>query len=192
MSTTTATSTSPESEPTTHLRVAVTALQVANRRGVFELDESANIQTSVKFFSAENEERPDEEQRKHLQLIVGMCEVAQKRGAFNLAEAASVYPHVKYFVQEPETKEQTEEQTEEQKELDALTESVEQLTDNNCCNNSNCDPDNCPCDPNNCPCDENNNCNTKTETLQKPNVEQTIERVKPAADKEANWNNYGN
>lgn len=164
---------STDSEPTNHLRIIVSALQVANRRGVFELDESANVQEAIKFFGVENESRSDEDQRKNLQQLVGMCEVAQKRGAFNLAEASTIYPHVKFFVREPEQPVETESQS---------------------CDKSECDPENCPCDPENCPCDENKNCKTEQcdtdKSVPKEGVTQTMEKVTKGVDKEPNWDNY--
>ena len=218
-----------QSEPTTHLRVLVQALQVANKRGTFELDESGKIQDSVKFFSSENETRTDEQQKGHLQCLVGMCEVAQKRGAFNLAESHTVYPHVKFFLQDTPVEEASEVQVDESANKEHCADecpcppencpcdaenNCKEGDDKSCCKDEcPCPPENCPCDaennckegddkscckdecpcpPENCPCDENESCERQVETkeLQKPNIEQTIEKVLESTDKENNWNDY--
>jgi len=162
------------SDATQHLRVVVQSLQVAARRGAFELEEAGNVQESVKFFSSENNDRSDEKQKEHLQRLVGMAEVAQKRGAFNLAEAHSVYPHVKYFLADPQP---VEEQTQE----------TQETCDAETCEKKGCNPEECPCTPEDCPCDENERCGT---TVKKPNVEQKLEKVQRGVDKEGNWNDY--
>jgi len=171
-------------DATQHLRVVVQALQVAARRGAFELDEAGNVQESVKFFSSENNDRSDEKQKEHLQRLVGMTEVAQKRGAFNLAEAHSVYPHVKFFLADPQPIEQ---QPNESCNKEGCNPD-ESCNKEGCnldesCNKEGCNPDECPCPPNNCPCDENNTC-------QKPNIEHKFEKVHRGVDKEGNWNDY--
>lgn len=163
-------------EATTHLRVLVQALQVAARRGAFELEEAGNINESIKFFNNENKERDEELQREHLKKIIGFCEVAQKRGAYNLAESYTVYPHVQFFLQEPEQ---------------SLDNNSDNNSDNNnednFCGKDTCDPDKCPCPPDDCPCDADNNCNTSNECC-KPNIEQVIEKAVPSVTKETKWN----
>lgn len=163
-------------EPTEHLRFLATALQVANKRGIFELEEAGNVQESIKFFNLENETRDEEEQTKHLQRIVGMTEVAQKRGAFNLAEAHTVYPHVKYFVREPAPEPVVKEESN--------VTSKEPVTENTHCGKDTCDKDTCPCDPNSCPCDTDNCCGKEE------NVTATIEKTPQPVDRELDWDSY--
>lgn len=166
--------TTADEEATNHLRFMVSALQVANKRGMFELEESGNIQDAVKFFGGDTDGRDETEQVKHLQTLVGMSEIAQRRGAFNLAEAATVYPHVNYFRREEPAL--TENQTEETPAVvDETTEATE-TCDKNTCDKANCNPEDCPCDT-------DGNC--------KSNIESTIEKVEQS-DREAGWDKFDN
>ncbi len=81
----------------THLKVIISSLEVANRRGAFVLGESAAIHNSIKFFT-NNEKRDDKEQKENVENLILMCNQAQRRGAFDLNEAFIVFPHVKYFL----------------------------------------------------------------------------------------------
>jgi hypothetical protein len=186
---------------TKHLRVMVQALQVATRRGAFELEEAGTISEAIKFFNMENKERDEEKQLEYIRTLVGMCEVAQKRGVFNLAESYTIYPNVKFFLQEPPVVEEEQNKPEDNSESKDF------------CGKDTCDPEKCPCPPDNCPCDEENNCGTSAdagccdagkcpcpsdgtecspekckENNCKPNIEQTIEKAKPSVNKEAGWN----
>lgn len=156
-----------DNTPTTHLKYVVSALQLANRRGAFELNESGTIIESIKFFSTDNNNRGEEEQAQKLGNLVGMCRVAQKRGAFELEEAATLAPHVRFFLQQAE-----EENTNVNVDASAAgsvpnPQSTNKRSEQCQCSDCKCDPckctdckcTNCKCDP--CKCKSGKSCETE-------------------------------
>ena len=201
-----------DNSPTVHLKFIVSALQLANRRGAFELNESGVILESIKFFSAENENRSNEEQTQKLSNLVNMCRLAQKRGAFELEEASILAPHVSFFLQ-PSTGETEGNNANEDNSQVNQTSAPKSTTKTEDCK---CEP--CECDPCECtsenkttppvaqpvthqatpPVTQNKNLNEANAhappNMGQPQVVQgvthKIEKVTPKAHRETNWNAY--
>jgi hypothetical protein len=198
-------STEQDNSPTVHLKFIVSALQLANRRGAFELNESGVILESIKFFSSENENRSNEEQTQKLSNLVNMCRLAQKRGAFELEEASILAPHVSFFLQ-PATGET------DGNSVNSVNVDVPQVNNvhTSVTKTEDCKCEPCECDP--CECTSDNKVTqpvtqpvTQRKNLSEANahappnmgkpqvvqgVTQKIEKVPPKAHKETNWNAY--
>lgn len=204
-------STEQDNSPTVHLKFIVSALQLANRRGAFELNESGVILESIKFFSSENENRSNEEQTQKLSNLVNMCRLAQKRGAFELEEASILAPHVSFFLQ-PATEETDSNNVNSVNSVNRVNVDVPHVNNvhTTVTKTEDCKCDPCECDP--CECTSGNKTTqpvtsptTQHKNLNEANahapphmgkpqavqgVTQKIEKVPPKAHKETNWNTY--